>query len=93
LRNHLQNLPPDAIANGSVEEYPAVASLGFAVHTLMAQRSWLAHAKSETLVHTQKDDYETFAVREQIDAQRYLGVDDFSDTGENDADDLLNTIR
>jgi hypothetical protein len=59
----------------------------------MAQRPWIKHAESETFLHTQKDDYETFAVREQIDAQRYLGVDDFSDTDENDADDLLNTIR
>jgi hypothetical protein len=93
LRNHLQNLPPDAITNGSVEQYPAVASLGFAVHTLMAQRPWINHAESETLISTQKDDYEIFAAREHIDAQRYLGVDDFSDTDENDADDLLNTIR
>jgi hypothetical protein len=92
LRNHLQNLPPDAITNGSVEEYPAVASLGFAVHTIMAQQPWLKHAQFETLIHTQKDAYENFAILEQIDAQRYLGVGDLSDTGEYDADDLLNTI-
>jgi len=92
LRNHLQNLPPDAITNGSVEEYPAVASLGFAAHTLMAQRSWLKYAESETLVSTQKDDYEEFAAREQIEVQRYLGVGDLPDTGEYDADDLLSTI-
>jgi hypothetical protein len=93
LRNHLQNLPPDAITNGSVEQYPAVASLGFAAHTLVAQRPWIKHAESETLVHTQKDDYEIFAVREQVDAQRYLGVDDFSDTDEDDSGDLLKTIN
>jgi hypothetical protein len=93
LRNHLQNLPPDAIANGSIEEYPVVASLGFVVHTLMAQRPWIKHAESEKLVHTKKDDYETFAVREQLDVQRDLGVDDFSDSGEYNADDLLKTIN
>jgi hypothetical protein len=92
LRNHLQNLPPDAITNGSVEDYPAVASLGFALHTLMAQRPWVKHAESETLVSTQKGDYETSAIREQIEAQRYFGVGDLSDTGEYDVDDLLNTI-
>jgi hypothetical protein len=45
LRNYLQNLPPDAVKNGSIEEYPAVASLGFAVHTLpkflnLCPKSW-----------------------------------------------------
>jgi hypothetical protein len=92
LRNHLQNLPPDAITNGSVEEYPALASLGFAVHTLMAQRAWLKHAESETLVHTQKDDYEIFAAREQIQARRYLEVDDWRNIDEDDTGDIVNTI-
>jgi hypothetical protein len=92
LRNHLQNLPPDAITNGSVEEYPAVASLGFAVHTLMAQRAWLKHAQFETLIHTQKDDYEIFALREHKEAQRYLEDDYWLNTDEDDTGDLLRTI-
>ncbi len=40
IRSQLQNLPADARAI-KIEDFPAVAALAFAVHSLMATRPWL----------------------------------------------------
>jgi hypothetical protein len=49
LRAHLQNIPVGITA---IEESPAVAALGYAVHSLMTMRPWLVFTHPERTIPT-----------------------------------------
>lgn len=50
LRAHLQNLPVGITA---IEDHPAVAALGYAVHTLASGRLWLTFTQPEKTIPTE----------------------------------------
>ena len=54
LRSQLQNLPADARAI-KIEDFPAVAALAYAVHSLMATRPWLQFLEPEYKIPTIDD--------------------------------------
>lgn len=94
LRNYLQILPSDAAIKGAIEDYPAIAALGFLVHSLSAYKPWTTNVNKESLVST-LDDFASLAVYEQKQAMKCLGIndydwgdlDEYSDTG------LISTIN
>ncbi|MCK4821405.1 hypothetical protein KA005_36910, partial [bacterium] len=48
LRNYLQILPSDAAIKGTDEDYPAIAALGYAIHSLSACKPWTTLINDET---------------------------------------------
>lgn len=54
LRAHLQNVPPDL---GHVEDIPALASLAYACHTILASSPWLEFTKPELFFPTIQDQF------------------------------------
>jgi len=92
LRNHMQNFPPDGAAKGSIEEYPAVTSLGVVVHSLIMLRPWMEFAKREKTVPTIKDDLADLVQREDEQVMRALyGEDDYGGE-EYDDGELVSTV-
>lgn len=90
LRTYLQDLPADADKH-HVEEYPAVAALGYAVHSILSLRPWMSFVKHEQGIATIRNNYEDYAARHQREALNELfsfnnGYDDES------GDDLIPTI-
>lgn len=95
LRNHIQNLPPNAAKKGSIQDYPAIACLGGVVHSLMIRRPWLKFVEGEKTVPTQKDDYVGEASHAREEALRALGAAevDYGDMAEyEDRGELVPTI-
>lgn len=94
LRNYLQVLPSDAAIKGTVEDYPAIAALGFLVHSLSAYKPWTTHVNKETLV-SNLDDFASRAAYEERQSMRLLGIDgyDFGDLDEYDDTGLISTIN
>lgn len=93
LINHMLSLTPDAALKGSIEDYPAIASLGGVVHSLMIQQPWLKFAKREKTVPTIKDDLADLVQREHEQVMRDLyGEDDYGDMEEYDDGELVSTV-
>jgi hypothetical protein len=93
LRNHIQNLPHDAAAKGSIEDYPAITALGGTLHSLMMLRPWMQFLNHEETIPTVKDNYVDFAQREHEQVMRDLfGGDDYGDMDEYDTGELISTI-
>jgi hypothetical protein len=86
LRAHLQNAQPDL---KKVEEIPALAGLGFAVHTLLSDQPWLDFTRPERFHPTIKADG-----FEQVPS--WLWEDDEAsdeDWGQCDDGDLVTTVK
>jgi hypothetical protein len=47
IRNRFRNLPPDARETGKIEKYPAVATVGFVLHSLIVLKPWEEHVYEE----------------------------------------------
>lgn len=93
LRNHIQNLPHDSAVKGSIEDYPAITSLGGTIHSLMMLKPWLRFLNREETVPTVKDDYVDFAQGEHEQVMRDLyGEDDYGDMEEYDDGELVSTV-
>lgn len=88
LRTHLQDLPADA-GKHQIEEYPAVAALGYAVHSILSLRPWMRFVKHEQGIRTiGYEDYAAYQHREALD-QLYSFNDEYDDES---GDDLIPTI-
>ena len=93
LRNHIQNLPHDAVAKASLENYPAITCLGGLVHSLMMLRPWMKFLNREETLPTVKDDYAVFAQGEHEQVMRDLWGDaDYGDMEEYDDGELVSTV-
>ena len=90
LRTQLQDLPADA-DKYQIEVYPAVAALGYAVHSILSLRPWMSFVKHEQAIRTIRDDYEDFAAYQQREALDQLSSfnEGYDDEG---WDDLIPTI-
>ena len=95
LRNYLQILPSEAAIKGTDEDYPAIAALGYVIHSLSACKPWTTFVNNETLISTQKDDFAGFAAYEQEQSMKYLGIDgyDFGEMEQYDDTGLISTIN
>jgi len=47
LRNRFHHCLRDAPSKGTIEKYPAVAALGYALHSLSVQRPWMAYTPDQ----------------------------------------------
>ena len=90
LRTHLQNLPGD-VSMGKIEDFPAAAALGYAVHSIAMSRPWMRFVKHEQGIRTILDDYEHYAAYQQRESLDQLSSfnDGYDDGG---GDDLISTI-
>ena len=84
LRAHLQNIPVGITA---IEESPAVAALGYAVHSLMTMRPWLVFTHPERTIPTNRGSW----------AEVYGSWDDRApwdeECDESDRNDLVPTLE
>ena len=92
LRNHIQNLPHDAAVKGSIEDYPAITSLGGTIHSLIIRRPWMKFLDREKTLPTGKDDYVDFAQQEHEQVMRDLWGDDDFGMEEYDDGELVSTV-
>jgi hypothetical protein len=76
LRSHLQNLPKEV---QSIEDYPGVAALGYALHSLESMKAWMKSIAAGRYVDSGYEDWE-----------RELWGDD--DDIDNDGWDLQSTV-
>jgi hypothetical protein len=90
LRTHLQDIPADA-DKYQIEVYPAVAALGYAVHSILSLRPWMRFVKHEQGIRTIQNGYENYAAYHQREAfdQLYSLDDEYDDESD---DRLIPTI-
>jgi len=93
LVNHIKNLPPDILTKGKIQDYPAIAALGFVIHTLTVSKPWEQTVGYDELGLTT---FEQYAVKDQQDAFRYLQQGDgFMPDAEIETEDygMISTVE
>jgi hypothetical protein len=90
LRTHLQNLPGD-VSLGKIEDFPAAAALGYAVHSTALLRPWMRFVKHKQAIRTIRNDYEDYVASQQQEA--LYDLFSFNDRYDLEGgDDLIPTI-
>jgi len=95
LRNHIQNLPPDAAIKGSIEQYPAISCLGGLVHSLVIRKPWLDEIVGQGgrgTISTIQDDLAEYQYEHDRVIRDLWGDDDFGDMDEYDTGELKSTV-
>jgi len=95
LKGCLRDLPRDAAQTGQIEQWPAAAALGYAVHTLLVLKPWLRFVKQQRLVSTMGEDGDNFydlPYHEQREVMQLLDPGG-EDGPPGDDGRLINTIR
>jgi hypothetical protein len=93
LQACLRDLPHDAAQRCQIEQWPAAAALGYAVHTLLVLKPWIVFLKHRRLVGTRGDQDDSFLglpMHEQREVMELLNMVDIEDAGEHGG--LINTL-
>ena len=95
LRGNISDFPHGAAQIGQVERWPAVAALGYAVHTMLVYKPWLRFLKPQKLVSTVPDDeLLSRPLREQQEIMKLLNLVWEDDESDDDGGDggLISTL-
>jgi hypothetical protein len=90
----LQNWPNNA-AQVEIEQRPAVAALGYVVHSMLVYKPWLQFLKPQKLISTMSDDdFLTMPLHEQQEIMKLLNLEWEEDHGDDDGGDggLISTL-
>ncbi len=92
LRGYLMDLPHDTAQIGQIDRCPAVAALGYAVHTMLVYRPWLRFLEPQKLVSTVPDDeLLSRPLHEQQEIMKLLNLV-WEEDGSDDDGGLISTM-
>ena len=95
LRGNINDFPHGTAEITQVERWPALAALGYAVHTMLVYKPWLRSLKQQELVGTVPDDeLQSRPLREQQEIMKLLNLVWEDDERDDDGGDggLISTL-
>jgi hypothetical protein len=92
LPSYLNQLNDEGIQKGTPEDHPAVAALGYVLSALHQYEPWCREVE---VLNKDRESYADYAVREQAQAFKDLGLEgyDFGEQDQFDDDALTGTIQ
>lgn len=93
LHDHLRDLPHYPSQIIQVERWPAVAALGYAVHTLLVYKPWLRFLQPQRLMSTvPEDEFLSRPLHEQQEIMKLLNLT-WEEDESNDDGSLVDTVH